>query len=66
MPDAAPPPNIFKIGLVFIVSGALLCLLPLVLGHWDFNKYIVTIGVIGILLGLNFCLHGALDRWKNR
>jgi uncharacterized membrane protein HdeD (DUF308 family) len=65
MPDGAPP-NVLKIGFVFIITGVVLCLLPLLLPRWNFNKYIVTLGVIGLLVGLNFCLQGVWDRWKSR
>jgi hypothetical protein len=48
-------------GLVLVLVSGLLVLSPLLLGRWSANRFIVAFGLIGILLGSSFLLHGAWD-----
>jgi hypothetical protein len=49
------------IGGYCMIGGCALVFLPLLLGRWPFNRFIVLIGLIGVLIGASIAAHGALD-----
>jgi|KBSMisStandDraft_5_1062788.scaffolds.fasta_scaffold2627032_2 hypothetical protein len=48
-------------GLALILICGLIVLSPLLLGRSSANRYLVAFGLIGILLGFSFLLHGTWD-----
>lgn len=44
-----------------VVFFGLLILSPLLLGRGSLNRFIVAFGIMGLLLGASFFLHGAWD-----
>ena len=55
-----------RIGLALVVVFGLLVLSPLLLGRWSVNRYLVAFGLIGMLLGASFLLHGGWDWVRSR
>jgi len=54
------------VGLLLIVVFGLLVLSPLLLGRGSINRYLVAFGLIGVLLGASFLLHGGWDWVRSR
>ncbi len=54
------------VGLLLIVVFGLLVLSPLLLGRGSINRYLVAFGLIGVLLGVSFLLHGGWDWVRSR
>jgi hypothetical protein len=54
------------IGLLLIVVFGLLVLSPLLMGRGSINRYLVAFGLIGVLLGASFLLHGGWDWVRSR
>jgi hypothetical protein len=54
------------IGLALVVVFGLLVLSPLLLGRGSINRYFVAFGLIGVLLGASFLLHGGWDWVRSR
>ena len=48
-------------GLTLVLFFGLLTLTPLLLGLGSINRYVVAFGLIGVLLGGSFLLHGSWD-----
>lgn len=48
-----------------LVAIAIL-LLPLALGRWELNKYIVVVGFILLLFSMSVILHGTWDLLRSR
>lgn len=49
------------IGSWAAVFGAVLCALPLLLGRWGLNKYLVAVGVLAMFVGINCIIFSAWD-----
>ena len=48
-------------GLMLVLVFGMIVLSPLLLGRGSVNRYIVAFGLIGVLLGGSFLLHGSWD-----
>lgn len=48
-------------GSMLVVVFGPLVLAPLLLGRWSVNRYIVALGLVGVLIGGSVLLHGAWD-----
>lgn len=61
--DATPssPRRALLAGLALVLVFGLLTLTPLLLGLGSLDRYAVAFGLIGVLLGGSFLLHGAWD-----
>ena len=53
-------------GFGILGAGVVLVLLPLLLGEFAWNKYLVAFGLVGTLLGLTIVLHAGLDLLRGR
>ena len=53
-------------GVMLVLFFGLLVLSPLLLGRGSINRYIVAFGLIGVLLGGSFLLHGSWDWFAAR
>lgn len=49
------------IGATCMVVGVILVFLPLLLGRGALNRFIVTAGLLAMLLGTSIVAHAALD-----
>ena len=56
-----PPLRTLAAGLTLVLVFGLLTLAPLLLGLGSLNRYVVAFGLIGVLLGGSFVLHGSWD-----
>lgn len=50
-----------RAGLLLVIVFGPLVFAPLLLGRWSVNRYIVTLGLVGVLIGGSVFLHGAWD-----
>ena len=64
MKDPAPAPSARRpllAGLTLVLVFGLLALTPLLLGLGSLGRYAVAFGLLGVLLGGSFLLHGSWD-----
>lgn len=54
------------IGLAIFAVACLAVLGPLMWGRWELNKYVITIGLVGVFCGLSAMINGAWDWWQGR
>ena len=52
------------IALLMMLAGILLLALPLLLGKWEYNKYIVASGFLIVCLGLSILLNVLIDKLR--
>jgi hypothetical protein len=67
--DGAPqrrPAHAIRVGALILICGLALLFLPLVLGLHSLNKYVVSTGLIGLLVGLGCVTNGAIDALRAR
>ena len=55
------PGAVVKAGLGTLAVSAAVALLPLLLGRWDVNRYLVAFGFVGGCVGASILLHGVWD-----
>ena len=53
-------------GAVLLCAGVALVLLPLVLGRWSANKYIVISGLLIAVAGAGMLVNGGVDAIRGR
>ena len=49
------------VGLLLVATFGLLTLSPLLLGRGSLNRFIVVVGLVGVLVGGSCAIHGAWD-----
>jgi protein-S-isoprenylcysteine O-methyltransferase Ste14 len=60
------PQTAILAGVACVIVGVMLLFLPLLLGRWEFNKYIVVVGFLATCLGLSFFIQGAWDWFRRK
>jgi hypothetical protein len=55
-----------RIGAIVLVVGGALTFFPLLLDLRGLNKYVVAVGLIGVLIGLGCLANGAIDALRAR
>ena len=55
-----------RAGVIVLVTGAALTLLPLVIDLRSLNRFLVAFGLIGVLLGLGCLTNGLIDLLRGR
>ena len=55
-----------RAGAAVFIVGVTVTLLPLLIGRTALNKYLVTFGLIGAMLGLGWLTNGAIDLFRAR
>lgn len=58
--------SVIGIGAVTAVVSAAFLALPIVIPLGNLAKYLIVLSVLGVLLGLNFVLHGIVDWWRGK
>lgn len=64
MKDQATPSSprrVLLAGVALVLVFGLIMLTPLLMGLGSLNRYVVAFGLIGVLLGGSFILHGSWD-----
>jgi hypothetical protein len=56
-----PSRHTFLIGIIALLMGIALVLLPLLLGHSDANKYLIVAGFLAICWGVCCLLLGSVE-----
>lgn len=60
-PPARSPRRTILSGVWILLGSCMLLSMPLLLGRWEPNKYLVAFGFIGACVGASTMLHGTWD-----